>query len=63
MIIAHYEFPFVWISVVTLFYMKIHNESFYFLGVALNYTIHHLNIFLFNFLKSRSHLRIAMKIT
>ncbi len=28
---------------VTLFYMKIHNEFFIFLGVALHYTIHHLN--------------------
>ena len=27
---------------VTLFYTKIHNEFFIFLGVALHYTIHHI---------------------
>ena len=30
---------------VTLFYTKIHNEFFIFLGVALHYTIHHLKKF------------------
>ena len=29
-------------GVVTLFYTKIHNEFFIFLGVALHYTIHHI---------------------
>ena len=35
-------------GVVTLFYTKIHNEFFIFLGVALHYTIHHKNKFVFN---------------
>ena len=43
MIIAYYEFSFAWISVAILFYMKIHNEFFYFLSIALNYTIYHID--------------------
>ena len=40
---------------VTLFYTKIHNEFFIFLGVALHYTIHHINKSIVTFLVKQNY--------